>query len=256
MIEIAAPRTSIKMPPLAVPPSSGHGPLLAARDLWFSYDGQNFAVRGVNLTMRGGAMIMVLGRSGSGKTTLMKLLAGILVSQRGTIEVAGWGGTRAAYIPQSLGLVRNMTALENTLAGALTRTNTLLSMFKVFPKETVRRAKETLGDLGLGGKLDEKVQHLSGGQRQRVAIARALMLEPGLILADEFVSQLDPVTTEEILDMMRAITERGVGMLVTTHETGAVDRYADHVIVMRNGEVSHEAQAGELSEAGMVELLR
>jgi phosphonate transport system ATP-binding protein len=256
MIEIAAPRTTIELPPLVVSSTSGHTALLAARDLWYSYDGRTYAVRGVDLTVRHGAMTMVLGRSGSGKTTLIKLLAGILTPQRGVIEAAARSPRGVAYIPQTLGLVRNMTALENTLAGALTRTNTLLSMFKVFPRETVRRAKETLAGLGLGDKLDEKVHHLSGGQRQRVAIARALMLEPVLILADEFVSQLDPVTTEEILDMMREITERGVGMLVTTHETDAVDRYADNIVVMRNGEVSHEAKAGELSEAAMVALLR
>ena len=257
MIEIAAPRTRIELPPLATPPVAGTQPLLAASDLWFSYDGRSFAVQGVDVMVRAGAMTMVLGRSGSGKTTLIKLLAGILQPQRGLIKSAERSpvGT-LAYIPQTLGLVKNMTALENTLAGALIKTNTLLSMFKVFPQETIQRAKETLADLGLGDKLDQKVQHLSGGQRQRVAIARALMLEPQLILADEFVSQLDPVTSEEILDMMRAITQRGVGLLVTTHETDAVANYADEIVVMREGKVSFEARGGEVTEARMVELLR
>ena len=247
--------------PVAVdprPPASDQAPLLAARDLWFSYDGRNYAVQGVDLTVRSGAMTMVLGRSGSGKTTLIKLLAGILQPQRGAIEASAANSTarQTAYIPQTLGLVKSMTALENTLAGALTRTNTLLSMLKLFPKQTVERAKETLAGLGLADKFDQKVQHLSGGQRQRVAIARALMLEPNLILADEFVSQLDPVTSEEILDMMREITKRGVGLLVTTHETDAVANYADHIVVMREGRVSFEAKGGEVTEVGMVDLLR
>lgn len=199
---------------------------------------------------------MVLGRSGSGKTTLIKLLAGILQPQRGAILTAAADQPRMAYIPQTLGLVRNMSALENTLAGALSHTNTLRAMLKLFPKATVERAKATLAELGLGDKFEQKVQQLSGGQRQRVAIARALMLEPGLILADEFVSQLDPVTSEEILDMMRSITARGVGLLITTHETDAVAEYADNIIVMREGKVSHEARAGDLSERDMVALLR
>lgn len=165
-------------------------------------------------------------------------------------------GKRIAYIPQTLGLVRSMTALENSLAGALSSTNTLLSLLKVFPRATTERAKETLASLGLAHKLHEPVSNLSGGERQRVAISRALMQQPDLILADEFVSQLDPVTAEEILEMMQAIARRGVSLLITTHETDVVANYADRLLVMRSGAVSHEGPADDLSEAEMKELLR
>ena len=146
--------------------------------------------------------------------------------------------------------------LVDTLAGALADSNSLLSLFKVFPKETVDRAKDTLARLGLGEKLRDKVYSLSGGQRQRVAIARALMQQPKLILADEFVSQLDPVTSEEILDMLRPVTDEGVSLLITTHETDVVAKYADRLVVMRDGVIAHEGPAADVAERAMVEMLR
>jgi phosphonate transport system ATP-binding protein len=159
-------------------------------------------------------------------------------------------------VPQTLGLVRNMTALENALTGALAHVGGVRSLLRLFPKETTERAKETLTSLGLGAKLGKQVYRLSGGERQRVAIARALMQQPSVILADEFVSQLDPVTAEEILDMMRDIADQGVSFLITTHETDIVAKYADHVIVMRAGAIVHDGPADGLSERDMLELLR
>jgi phosphonate transport system ATP-binding protein len=215
----------------------------------------------VDLDVQSGQITMLLGRSGSGKTTLLKLLAGVLKPQRGAIDaMAGVNGARSAwrlaYIPQTLGLVRNMTTLENTLAGALSTTNTFASLFKVFPRETLRQAKDVLADLGLGTKTNAKIHELSGGERQRVAIARALMLQPDLILADEFVSQLDPVTSEEILDNMRSIAAKGVGLLITTHETDAVAQYADDVYVMQRGRITFRGKALDMTEPQMVSLLR
>jgi len=234
-----------------------------AHDLWFSYDGRSYVLRGVELTVPRGQMTMILGRSGSGKTTLLKVLKGLLRPQRGSVQlfggpfVNGSGPAHSvAYVPQTLGLVRSMTALENTLAGALNRTGTLRSLLRSFPKHTVEEARACLASLGLADKMNERVYHLSGGERQRVAIARALMQRPSLILADEFVSQLDPVTTEEILAMMQGIAHSGVGLLITTHETDVVANYADRVIVMRQGSVIHDAPARLLSMEGMLELLR
>lgn len=235
---------------------------IEARDVWFSYDGRAHVLRGVNLVVAGGAMTMILGRSGSGKTTLLKLFRGLLRPGQGEITLHKWSsdGTQArpevAYIPQTLGLVRSMTALDNTLTGGLVRTGTVRSLFRSFRRELVDEAKETIASLGLAHKFHQPVQTLSGGERQRVAIARALMQKPSLILADEFVSQLDPLTAEETLDMMRDIAGQGVSLLITTHETDIVAGYADHVVVMAEGRVVHEDTGGSLSEREMRELLR
>ncbi len=237
---------------------------LKAHDIWFSYDGKSEILRGVDLTVQRGLMTMILGRSGSGKTTLLKVLQGLLVPQRGSVQLlpAGQengsklGRGRVAYVPQTLGLVRNMTGLENALTGALGRVGTMRTLFRSFPKGIVEEARATLTSLGLGAKIDERVFSLSGGERQRVAIARALMQQPDLILADEFVSQLDPITAEGILEMMRGIAAEGVGFLITTHEVDVVANHADRVVVMRQGVVSHDGGAQRLTMEDMLGLLR
>lgn len=237
--------------------------VVEARDISFSYDRKNLVLDGVNLDVAAGEITMVLGRSGSGKTTLLKVIKGLLRPQRGTVrmhlgeEHGGRKSAAVAYVPQTLGLVRSMSALDNTLTGGLSRSGMLASLVKMFPRAVADEAKDTLASLGLAHKIHEPVYKLSGGQRQRIAIARALMQQPALILADEFVSQLDAVTATEILDLMRGIArEKGVALLVTTHETDVVEDYADRVIVMREGKVTHDAPGGHLSQAEMVELLR
>lgn len=236
---------------------------LEAHDLWFAYDGSTYVLRQVDLALESGVVTMILGRSGSGKTSLLKVLGGLLRPQRGWVRVGpvqnGNGHHPArtlAYVPQTLGLVRNMTALENTLVGALARVGTWRSLAKFFPRPVIEEGKETLASLGLAHKANEPVYNLSGGERQRVAIARALMQRPSLILADEFVSQLDPVTAEEILGMMRGIASQGVSLLITTHETDVVANYADQVVVMQGGCIIHRAPAGRLTMEEMVDLLR
>jgi phosphonate transport system ATP-binding protein len=127
----------------------------------------------------------------------------------------------------------------------------------MFPRALVDEAKDTLDRLGLADKAHEPAYRLSGGQRQRVAIARALMQRPALILADEFVSQLDALTATEILDLIRAVArENNVAVLVTTHETDVVEAYADRVVILREGRVVRDAPGGSLSQTEMLELMR
>lgn len=236
-------------------------PFLDVRDLWFSYDLRSPVLQGVDLRVEAGQIAMVLGRSGSGKTTLIKIIRGLLRPGRGSVQFCEpengiSSGALIAYIPQTLGLVRNTTALENTLTGALSRTSLARSIIKSFTSETVEEAKETLSGLGLGAKMHDRVFDLSGGQRQRVAIARALMQHPRLILADEFVSQLDHVTAEEILDSMHEIAQTGVGLLVTTHEIDVVMNHADRVLIMQGGRIIHDEPPSLLSADGLLDLLR
>ncbi len=235
---------------------------LEANDLWLSYNGAAFALQGVDITLKGGTVTMLIGRSGSGKSTLLKVLTGLLKPQRGRVRLfdsVDSNGVprraRVAYIPQTLGLVRSFTALENTLVGALPYTGTIPSMFKLFPRATVDEARQILTDVGLGHKWQEKVHHLSGGERQRVAIARALIQRPQVILADEFISQLDLVTAEDILGKMRSIAGLGVSLLITTHEFDTVARYADRLAVMRQGRIVHERPTDGLSRGEVMELL-
>ncbi|HEX9760418.1 MAG TPA: ATP-binding cassette domain-containing protein [Candidatus Acidoferrales bacterium] len=240
------------------------------RDLWFSYAtngapagvaaAAGFALRNVEMSLPKGSICMVLGPSGCGKSTLLKVIKGLLRPQRGSVHVFGLEvtnglgagvrrqlGCRVAYIPQNLGLVRNLTALENTLMGALGRAPALASLAMHFPAPDRGEAEALLASLGIAHKSGEKVHNLSGGERQRVAIARALLQRPQLVLADEFVSQLDPVTTRDILAAVRTAAAGGVTFLITSHEIELVAEFGDRAVFMRGGQKVHECAAGEVN---------
>lgn len=227
---------------------SAAGDAVSARDLWFWYERGRPVLQGVNFAAATGAVTMVLGASGSGKTTLLKLIKGLLTPRRGELHVLGRlvpAGTarvsldaRVAYIPHQLGLVRSLSVLDNALIGALPRIGTIRSLLHCVPRRELERAHATLAALGIAHKACERAFFLSGGERQRVAIARALLQQPQLIVADEFLSQLDAVTSAEIMVRMRDIIADGVTLVMSTHELELVPRYADRVVVLRDGRVA------------------
>jgi phosphonate transport system ATP-binding protein len=234
-------------------------PALEATNLWFAYGAGRSGLHGVSVAAEAGEITMVLGASGSGKTTLLKLCKGLLGPERGEVRVLDRPvvarrrqrlDPAVAYIPQHLGLVRNLAVLDNVLTGALARVAQLPSLLRRLPAVEHRRAHALLERLGIGHKADEKVHALSGGERQRVAIARALMQEPRLLLADEFVSQLDVHTSRDILTIVRGIADGGVAVVVATHELDLIDRYADAVIVLREGRkvLDRRAKAGSVAD--------
>ncbi len=246
----------------ALPPEA-----VAVKDLWFAYKDASPVLQGVDFTARRGQITMILGATGGGKTTLLKLIKGFLRPSQGSLTVLGrtWdaGGpkpqlsTAAAYIPQNLGLIRNMTVIENVLIGALGRMGTLPSLLRLFPPEMVLDATGVLTRLGLGEKVHMKVHTLSGGERQRVAIARARLQQASLVLADEFVSQLDPVTTTEVMTILqnRARTS-GTTYVQTTHELDVVQRFADHVVVLREGKQVLDCPAAGLDMAEIARVIK
>jgi len=234
-------------------------------DVWFAY-GKAPILKGVSLSSHAGEITMIVGPSGSGKTSLLKLAKGLLRPQRGTIEVLGKQlprlsartrlDPRVAYIPQQLGLVRNLSVLDNVLSGALARVDTTRSLLKLFPTDCMDEARETLESLGIGHKANEKVYALSGGERQRVAIARALIQHPRLILADEFISQLDRVSSLDMMRIMENIARRAVAVVVTTHELEIVARCADRVVVLRDGEKVLDANREDVAPDQLEAVIR
>jgi phosphonate transport system ATP-binding protein len=218
-------------------------PALEATDLWFAYVRGRPVLQGVSVAAHAGEMVAVLGTSGSGKSTLLRLCRGLLRPARGEVRllgaplVPGEGrlDPRIAYIPQQLGLVRSLTVLENVCIGALGERPLLPSLLGLTPPGVTDRARATLGSCGIGHKLEEKAFALSGGERQRVAIARALMQEPRVLIADEFISQLDPFTTGEVMRVVRGVADQGVAVLMATHEQSVVREYADRAVVLRDG---------------------
>jgi phosphonate transport system ATP-binding protein len=192
---------------------------------------------------------MLMGPSGTGKTTLLKVLAGILTPARGMVEVLSRNiadeshrsiSSLIGYIPQQLGLVRNLTALENVLMGALGRCGNGAVLFGLFPRAEVEKAQVALDLMGIADKADEKVFRLSGGQRQRVAIARTLLQHPRVVVADEFVSDLDMALAYEILGRIRRAAEHEqITFIMSMHRQGLAREFADNVVTLKEGKIEH-----------------
>jgi len=222
--------------------------IIQMSDVWTSYDSKNFALEGINLSIDRGTNYAIVGQSGSGKSTLLKLMNGLMISSKGTIKIdyvrPDMNDKKfknmmhtIGYIPQSLGLIKNVTVLENTLIGALPRLNKIQSLFKRFPEHEIQEAKRILKQVGLSGKENRKVYMLSGGEKRRVAIARALMQKPTILLADEIVSELDHVTAHEIMDLIADAQKRmNLTAIMVHHDMQLALEYANRVAVIKEGQ--------------------
>ncbi|MEM4281757.1 MAG: ATP-binding cassette domain-containing protein [Candidatus Caldarchaeum sp.] len=230
--------------------------LLKITGLRFSYDGARPVLDGVNLALKAGESVAVMGPSGSGKTTLLKLVAGLLYPYEGEIHVkTGRGGV--GYIPQQVGLVKNLTALQNILLGALGRMGRSAILFGNFPSEEVEKAYRLLEDLGISKLAERKAAQLSGGEKQRVAVARVLMQSPSILLADEFVADLDVVNAAEVMRLTVEVCKRNnVALLMTMHDTFLVNKFADRVAVLKNGKIVLEMAGGALDMESLSMVLR
>jgi len=221
--------------------------IIQMSDVWTSYDSKNFALEGINLSIDRGTNYAIIGQSGSGKSTLLKLMNGMMIPSKGTIKIDYVSPDMnnkkfknmmhtIGYIPQSLGLVKNITVLENTLLGALPRLTKLQSLLKKFPEHEIKEAKRILKLVGLSGKEDRKAYMISGGEKRRVAIARALMQKPTILLADEIVSELDYVTAHEIMDLIAEAQKRmNLTAIMVHHDMQLALEYANRVAIIKVG---------------------
>ena len=220
---------------------------LRADDISFAYQDEAWILKDVSLALPRGKLTMLMGPSGSGKTTLLKILAGIIKPQRGRVVVLNHAIERRdqrrlapliGYIPQQLGLVRNVTAMENVLMGALGRCGHGKTLLGIFPRHEIEQAQAALDLMGIGHKSAETVFRMSGGERQRVAIARTLLQRPQVVLADEFVSDLDLALASEILGRMRrAAAIEQITFLISMHRVGLRD-FGDHILTLNDGQVA------------------
>ena len=221
--------------------------IIQMSNVWTSYDSKNFALEGINISIDRGTNYAIIGQSGSGKSTLLKLMNGMMIPSKGTIKIDYVSPNMnnkkfknmlhtIGYIPQSLGLVKNITVLENTLLGALPRLTKLQSLLKKFPEHEIKEAKRILNLVGLSGKEDRKAYMISGGEKRRVAIARALMQKPTILLADEIVSELDHVTAHDIMDLIAdAQKQMNLTAIMVHHDMQLALEYANRVAVIKEG---------------------
>ena len=222
--------------------------IIQMSDVSTSYDSKNFALDGINLSIDRGTNYSIVGQSGSGKSTLLKLMNGMMIPSKGMIRIDYQTPNMnnktfkkmmhtIGYIPQSLGLVKNISVLDNILIGALPRLNAIQSLLKQFPEHEIQEAKKILKLVGLSGKESRKAYMLSGGEKRRVAIARALMQKPTILLADEIVSELDHVTAREIMDLiLDAQKKMNLTAIMVHHDMQLALEYANRVAVIKEGQ--------------------
>lgn len=222
--------------------------IIQMNDVSTSYDSKNFALEKINISIDRGTNYSIVGQSGSGKSTLLKLMNGMMIPSKGTIKIDYVSPDinnkkfkkmmhSIGYIPQSLGLVKNSTVLENILLGALPRLNKIQSLFNKFPEHEIKDAMKIISQVGLTGKENRKAYMLSGGEKRRVAIARALMQKPTILLADEIVSELDHVTSREIMDLISEAQKRmNLTAIMVHHDIQLALEYANRVAVIKEGQ--------------------
>ena len=236
------------------------GPLVEVEGLVHIYktaDLEVVALQGLDLVVEPGETVAVAGRSGSGKTTLMNILAGVEAPTAGSAVVAGHdlgrmaAGERERYRRQVVGYV--LQHAQANLSPELTaEENVQVPMLAGAGGECVRRARELLDRLGLGGRRAKRPAELSGGENQRLALAVALANDPRLLLADEPTAELDGATARSLLDELGAhLRERGTAAVFVTHDP-ELARHVDRVIQIRDGRTSTETRFVEHAEHGLV----
>ncbi len=204
------------------------------------------ALREVDLQINKGEFVALMGPSGSGKSTLMNVLGcldtpsrgnytlnGIDVSHMSDNELAEIRNKEIGFIFQTFNLLARNTALDNVALP--------LVYAGVNKKDRISKAQQVLKSVGLGDRMDHKPNELSGGQRQRVAIARALVNNPSIILADEPTGNLDSKTSNEIMDLLDEIHEKGNTVIIVTHEEDIAKR-AKRIVRLRDGLIESDGQ--------------
>jgi putative ABC transport system ATP-binding protein len=240
---------------LALPPA-GQQQLIQVEDVHKYYDlGETkvHALRGVSLDIRPGEFVAIMGSSGSGKSTFMNLmgcldkptsgryvLEGTDVSQLDKKALAAIRNRKIGFVFQGFNLLARTTALENVELPTL--------YAKADKAERVRRATEALRIVGLGDRVGHFPSQLSGGQQQRVAIARALVNQPSILLADEPTGNLDSRTSVEIMQIFQDLNERGLTVVLVTHEAD-IANYAKRIVVFRDGKIRRDAEVEHRSRA-------
>lgn len=217
--------------------------------------GGNRVLDGIDLVLRRGEVVSLMGRSGGGKTTLLRCINLLEEPTAGIVEVGGEvvskDGTslhraRRARLRQRVGMVFQSYNLFQHLTAAENVALPMLRVGKVERAEAARRAVELLARVGLADKALELPARLSGGQQQRVAIARALALRPVALLFDEPTSALDPESSQEVLEVMRELSADGITMLVSTHEVGFALDASDQIVFIDRGKVVHAGPPREV----------
>ena len=230
--------------------TDGNEVVVSIRDLHKTYDGETVILKGIDLDVHRGEVVVVLGPSGSGKSTMLRCVNLLETPTSGQIVFEGQDitakGVDINAVRQKLGMVFQQFNLFPHLS---VKKNVMIAQEKVLkrsPEEAERVAVEELTKVGLAERIDFMPSQLSGGQQQRVAIARALAMNPHVMLFDEATSALDPELVRDVLGVMRDLAREGMTMIVVTHEMGFARDVADRVVFMDGGVIVEQGMPEEV----------
>lgn len=229
------------------------------------------ALDSISFTMDRPQRIGLIGPSGSGKSTLLRSLSGLIVGDEGSGPVTVMGRTvqadgrlgaevRAAradlgMVAQSFNLVGRLSLFTNAALGLLGRIPPVRGLFGLWTAEEKQRVMQALDTVGIADKASQRARTLSGGQQQRGAIARAIVQDARLLLADEPVASLDPVTARKVMELLVHLNEdRGVGVIVTLHQVDYAMKYCDRILALKDGKIVYDGPADGLSADRLSEI--
>ncbi|AZE52412.1 Amino acid ABC transporter, ATP-binding protein yhdZ [Pseudomonas synxantha] len=203
--------------------------------------GETQVLKGIDLSVQSGEVVVILGPSGCGKSTLLRCLNGLEVAHSGSLRFAGkelldkvtdWRQVRQdiGMVFQSYHLFPHMSVLDNILLGPL-------KVQRRHPGEASEQAQNLLERVGLADKRDAFPRQLSGGQQQRIAIVRSLCMNPQVMLFDEVTAALDPEMVKEVLEVIQGLARDGMTLLIVTHEMAFARAVADRVVFMEAGRI-------------------
>lgn len=235
--------------------------MISIRNLRKSY-GSNHVLHGIDMDVKAGEFVVMLGLSGAGKSTLLRCMNGLNQPDSGTLQVGGIDlmqkhsrrelARHVAMVFQHHNLVQRLSVRKNVLTGRLGQVGTLASVLQLFKQSDIALADACLQRVGLAHKADERTEALSGGQMQRVGIARALAQQPQVILADEPVASLDPKTARSVLQYLRDATrELGIAVVCNLHQVDYAREFSDRVVGLSQGRMVFDGTPDALDEAAL-----
>ena len=226
-----------------------------------TYPGGVEALKDLNLEIKDGDFIIIVGLSGAGKSTLLRTVNNLVKPSTGYVYLEGKNVTSAkkkelkkirsqiGMIFQTFNLVNRSTVLKNVLTGRLSNISTIRSILGLWPKDQKEMAFEALNQVEILEKAYVRASNLSGGQQQRVGIARALSQKPKVMLADEPVASLDPITSRVVMSYLKKInTELGITTIVNLHFLDLAKEFGDRLIGLRDGELVFDGNVNDVSD--------
>lgn len=220
-----------------------------------------YALRAINLSLKKGDFVCILGQSGAGKSTLIRCMNGLQTPTTGQVN---WDGQplfnmkeeqlrkvrrQMGMIFQHFNLVPRLTVLQNVLTGMFGYRNTFKNLVGWYTAEEKGLAKQVIADVGLTELMHRRVEYLSGGQKQRVGIARAVLQNPEVLLGDEPVSSLDPGTSNHIFTLLKEMHQRHQLLtVINVHDVTLAKRYATRLLALKNGEMIYDGDPEGFTE--------